>query len=484
MTTGATGATGADGAAGANGIGAERRFDAVVCGRSLPALLVALELAEVGLSVAIIGETAPVPYDSERDPGGEIAALIERIATPIGASMRTAETGEAPPSAGSAAPEGTSTVRRSSGSPQISLRGVDGEWVALPEPAVLGMTAAPLSEGGRRLLGSRGATRAYLDRLKPVLTIGKTRRIGEVVRSRLGREARQRLLEPVVRERFGTAADDVDMAIAVPGMNEALSRAGSLTLALLEYSERYVARETRVAPAGGWASCTADLVARLGAYRVVMIDEVLAAAEETRTDWLVSLRSGQTLHARAIVSDSFTSLERVKPLDGGNAEGPRPAAAWSEVSERRRERVYAEIDIQAPPGAPADVLVCSVGEFSVRAERQSSGGWSARLSGPAAPFSGPERAMNVTEEALNDALQGAGFEAARAAEWRIDSRPAPYATLEQKQGAEEAIGGVIAAHPRVLPVGRHLHGDDLGAALSSAQSGAIALRRSLLGLTE
>src|SRR5690606_15064284 len=133
-------------------------------------------------------------------------------------------------------------------------------------PTVLGIPTVPLAAENLRLLGSGGATRAYMDRVTPLLTVGKTRSLGVLVNRRLGRKARERLVEPQVRERFGVAADDVDVAVAAPGLNEALSRAGSLSAAALAYLERFEASETMIEPADGWDALVRATLGRLESY--------------------------------------------------------------------------------------------------------------------------------------------------------------------------------------------------------------------------
>ena len=60
-------------------------IDAVVTGRSLPALQTALDLAEVGLKVVVLGggtAEASKPW-AERDPDGVIRAFAKRIASAV-----------------------------------------------------------------------------------------------------------------------------------------------------------------------------------------------------------------------------------------------------------------------------------------------------------------------------------------------------------------------------------------------------------------
>ena len=108
-----------------------------------------------------------------------------------------------------------------------------GAWLAgmpgaapLPKGGLLGIPESPFADDVRRIIGWSGAWRAYLDRLRPPLTIGTERSLGRLVRSRMGdlvaRPARRaRDVGRVLRE-----PDDIDIEIAAPGLNAALTRAG------------------------------------------------------------------------------------------------------------------------------------------------------------------------------------------------------------------------------------------------------------------
>lgn len=108
-------------------------------------------------------------------------------------------------------------------------------WVAgrggagpLPAAALLGIPANPWADDVRRLIGWRGSWRAYLDRLRPPLTIGHERSLGRLARSRMGDRVADRLVAPVTRGLYGLDPDEVDLEVAAPELNPALTRTGSL----------------------------------------------------------------------------------------------------------------------------------------------------------------------------------------------------------------------------------------------------------------
>ncbi|MGF6821988.1 oxygen-dependent protoporphyrinogen oxidase [Microbacterium sp. ZKA21] len=110
------------------------------------------------------------------------------------------------------------------------LAGVPGQEPSpLPKGGILGIPANPFVDDVRQIIGWRGAWRAYVDRLRPPLTIGHERSLGRLVRSRMGARVLERLVAPVVSGVYSAHPDDVDVDVAAPGLNAALTRVGSLS---------------------------------------------------------------------------------------------------------------------------------------------------------------------------------------------------------------------------------------------------------------
>ncbi|MBO1902754.1 hypothetical protein J4H92_12440 [Leucobacter weissii] len=432
------------------------RIDALVTGRGLPALLSALDLAEVGLRVVVSGGASETLASPERDPEGLIAALLlERIAAPI-------------EGAGSGPDAALLPRRTTPPPPHLVDRG--GSWSPQPIPAVLGVPAVPLAAESLRLLGAGGALRAYLDRVSPLLTIGKTASFGELVRKRLGRAVVERSVAPLIRERYGVPAEEVEAAIAAPGLNEALSRTGSLSAAALAYSERSAAREARVEPAGGWAGLAEALSRRLELYGVDFLGEPPRSVARAGTAWAVELGDGRRFETRSLV------------LDLGRE--PEVEAAFGLAAELLPDRVRAvsEIEIDVSPAGvgglpPAAVGVRVVDACALRIDLDAG---RAVLSGPATPRSECRR---IDPTVAAKALEASGIAPVAGAEWRSEGfRAAPYATVRERDAAADRLIRASIDDPELLPVGRLLHGDDLGAAIASAHERTVALRRELLGL--
>ncbi|HWU47754.1 MAG TPA: protoporphyrinogen oxidase [Humibacter sp.] len=238
-----------------------------------------------------------------------------------------------------------------------------GAWLQLPRGAVpapkgglLGIPSVPLAEDVIAAIGWRGAFRAYLDRLMPVLKIGQERNLGRLVRRRMGAAVHDWLVTPVTSGVYSAAPDLLDTAVAAPGLNAALTRAGSLSggvaLLLAQAKERSSAEAAGGGRAGSSAAqgagprpgsavaglvggmarlvdaLEADVAARGGvvrtATRVVGLygavasdvatgdaaapDTARAAASETAATsgaapgaWQAELADGETLQADAVV---------------------------------------------------------------------------------------------------------------------------------------------------------------------------------------
>ncbi|MBP6685336.1 MAG: hypothetical protein KA158_07920, partial [Leucobacter sp.] len=222
----------------------------LLLGGDLAAYAAAIELAEVGVKVWLADAKMSVPLDPVRDPGGEIAGFLHEIAAPLTAG----------------GPATSGVTPRAVTQPRVVLRARDGAWKPVPEPGVWGIPAVPLSKESIAMLGTGGAFRAYLDRVKPVLTIGKENNLGRLVDSRLGKATRLTLVEPLVFERFGVCAGDAEVARVEPGLNAALTRAGSLSGGVLQQLEEHVARETAIEPEVGWQGLEDLLLERLRLY--------------------------------------------------------------------------------------------------------------------------------------------------------------------------------------------------------------------------
>ncbi|MBT2483733.1 MULTISPECIES: protoporphyrinogen oxidase [unclassified Microbacterium] len=125
------------------------------------------------------------------------------------------------------------------------LAGIPGVGAApLPVGGILGIPGNPFQDDVRRIIGWSGAWRAYLDRVRPPLTIGHQLSLGRLVSSRMGDKVRDRLVAPVTTGVYSASPDDVDVDVAAPGLNAALTRVGSLSGAVQALRAEAAARAT------------------------------------------------------------------------------------------------------------------------------------------------------------------------------------------------------------------------------------------------
>lgn len=192
----------------------------VVVGGGIGGLVAARECAKVGMRVTVLeaaddlggairrvgldGVIVDAGAESYATRGGLVRALVEEL----GLADRIVV-----PQAGGA-----------------WLAGIPGVGAApLPAGGILGIPANPFQPDVRRIIGWSGVWRAYLDRVRPPLTIGHQLSLGKLVASRMGAKVRDRLVAPVTTGVYSASPDDVDIDVAAPGLNAALTRVGSLS---------------------------------------------------------------------------------------------------------------------------------------------------------------------------------------------------------------------------------------------------------------
>lgn len=465
--------------------------DVVVTGASFTALVTALDLAEVGLSVTVLthGES-PAPEGPQYDIEGTIAAGLERCAQPVGDH------------AAHGFPECAPTLIAP---PSISLRDRQGRWVRFTTPQVFGAPAVPLASDVLRVIGTGAGLRAFVDRVRPVLTIGKTQAFGALVNARLGRRVRELLVDPLVRYRFG--APDVDVAVAVPGLNETLTRVGSLSGAALAYVDRHVARETRVIPAGGWNEAMLSLRRRLEIYGTRFVEGALVSidpdgdADDIGAGWQVRV-AGETeamLRARGVVID----------VDG-NAQAARMASGERiSILEPPTVRTYASIRIQSPAElSEADrealwlepVHADGLDQGETFAVTHTDGQWRVELRGPTSeerpsaaeaalvPSAGADDTSSASGRDLIERARALmlrhGYEALPGEEWRLRHVLAPTTSMTASEQQLAAYEEAHDSRPTLVVAGSRPFGGDLSRALAHIEPAAVAMRRRLTGISE
>ncbi|MCR2783324.1 MULTISPECIES: FAD-dependent oxidoreductase [unclassified Microbacterium] len=192
----------------------------VVIGGGIAGLVAALECAKVGMPVTLLeasdrlggvvrsveldGVTVDVGAESFAVRGGTVAALVAEL--------------------------GLSDAVVSPNPAGAWVAGLPGGGAApMPVGGMLGIPANPFADDVRRVIGWPGAWRAYLDRLRPPMTIGHEKSLGALVRRRMGAAVLDRLVAPVTSGVYSARPDDIDVDLAAPGLNNALTRTGSLS---------------------------------------------------------------------------------------------------------------------------------------------------------------------------------------------------------------------------------------------------------------
>lgn len=276
-----------------------RTADVVVIGGGVAGLVAALECAKVGLHVTVLerreaiggcvgrieldGLTLDSGAESFATRGGSVAELLE----PLGLTDDI----ENPNPAGAwlVWPGGGGT----SGNGRKSGAGGTGALDAAPLPrsGVLGIPANPLGDDVRRIIGWRGAIRAYADRIMPILRIGRAYSLGQLVRSRMGAQVLDRLVTPISAGVYSSDPDVLDVDVVAPGLNEAMTRMGSLSGGVAQLLEARKTAGTRAGSAvqglrGGMHRLVDALAAELDRFGV----EIVTGAEATRLERVVGAR--------------------------------------------------------------------------------------------------------------------------------------------------------------------------------------------------
>lgn len=314
----------------------------VVAGGGVAGLVAALECAKVGIRVTVIEasdrlggsirteEIDGLAVDLVADGFALGAPALDTLIDELG--LRDA----VEPAAGDA-------IAVAVGSP-------DALRVARLPVGLAGIPANPWSDDARRIIGWRGAWRAYLDRLRPPLTIGREQSLGALVRTRMGVRVRDRLVAPLAFGRFGVDVDDVDADLAVPGLSTALTRAGSLAGAISQLLPDGPA-PSRATLRGGMGRLVDALAGRLADLEVeIRTGARVAGLHRDDVGWTVRIENAAP-DAAASAPDADSVAQASDPDATG---APDPDATPS-------GQVIADVVIIATDGDAAASLLSSAG---------------------------------------------------------------------------------------------------------------------------
>lgn len=191
---------------------------------------------------------------------------------------------------------------------------VEGEYV------LAGIPGNPFSTYVRSRVGWGGAWRIYLDRIKPVLTIGNETNFGRLVRQRLGDKMAEALVQPAVTELYQRNIDELLVDQVAPGLAQAMTRGGSLTTGVLEL----VAADPRVAqtvtPNGG-ADALREAALQTLKYWGATVTETTSSKLEKGLGKLIASANAVLCDPRLVELPAKVATERVAFV-GVTAENP------------------------------------------------------------------------------------------------------------------------------------------------------------------
>ena len=204
------------------------------------------------------------------------------------------------------------------------LAGIPGVGAApLPVGGILGIPSNPFQEDVRRIIGWSGVWRAYLDRVRPPLTIGHSQSLGKLVSSRMGVKVRDRLVAPVTTGVYSASPEDVDVDIAAPGLNAALTRVGSLSGAVQALRDESAARAAQAAA----AQAPGAAVEGIAGGMMVLIEALVADIEKLGGVVRTGVRVSEI--AQSAASWTVSAEERALADSDADAESATEALEFS-----------------------------------------------------------------------------------------------------------------------------------------------------------
>ncbi|MFF2277729.1 protoporphyrinogen oxidase [Agromyces sp. NPDC058126] len=478
--------------------------DVVVIGGGVAGMVAALECAKIGLAVTIV---------ERRDELGGCVGRIELDGLTLDSGAESFATRG----------DGVAELLTSLGlDDEVVDPNRAGAWLVwgdgdgldaapLPKTGVLGIPANPLGDDVRRIIGWSGATRAYLDRIKPILRIGRAHSLGELVRSRMGHAVLDRLVTPISSGVYSADPDLLDLDLVAPGLNEAMTRTGSLSGGVGQLVEQRKAGGAVRGLRGGMHTLVDALARELERFGVTVLTGIEATGlERDGTGWRVTgERAIEADPDAAVVADAPQSepVELSAPdvvlaaaahtslgLLEAAVEGWESTTDWPQGASI--ELVTLVLDAPAldaaprgtgvlvaadTPGVAAKALTHSTAKWSWLAEA-AGGRQVVRLSygraGQANPLEG-RGDEEVAALALADAsallgvpLDAGMLRAAGRTEWRDAVSHAALGQLDRVRALDDAI----AAEPGIEVTGSWVSGTGLASVVPHAKAAAARVR--------
>lgn len=461
-----------------------RETRVLVIGGGIAGLVAAWECAKVGMPVTVV--------EASGSFGGTIAdAEVGGLRVDTGATCW---------SAGGPA---RALVDELGLSDRVVTPRTDRTWITglgrggaapVPEQTVLGIPANAWDDGVRRFIGWRGAWRAYVDRLRPPLTIGKERNLARLVRTRMGDAVLDRLVAPLSLGRFGLAPDLVDVAAAAPGLSPALTRTGSLGGAV---AELLVDRDGTAAIEsldGGMTQLVDALVTRLrGLGAVLETGRRVQGIEPVDEGWSAVFDDGADQPAFADIV-----VVAVGPSEAAALLVPHMGEAVTRMTDASTTReivtlVVDQPDLDAAPRGAQCYPVPGTARASGLVHETARWEWLSREAGPGrhvlhVAFDGEAAATGAAEADASaiareeaSALLGVplGPDVVRGVHRAVFPLPLPASALGHEDHAT-AVRDAVSGREGLAVVGAWLAGSGLARVVADARDEAERVRRAAL----
>lgn len=480
-----------------------RATDVVVVGGGVAGLVAALECARLGLGVVVLEQ-------AER-PGGCVGRIdLDGLALDSGAESFATRNGSV-----------AELLARLGLEDSIVPPNRAGAWLVwgdrggrraapLPRTGVLGIPANPLGDDVRAIIGWRGAWRAWLDRITPILKIGRAERLGPLVRQRMGAAVLDRLVTPISAGVYSTDPDDLDVDVVAPGLNEAMTRAGSLSGGVGQLVAARRAGSAVLGLRGGMHTLVDALVAELERFGAEVRTGTRVSGLERRparpSDADAVASSWRAIAEQSEVDARFAVLATPAHVSRGLLAGLAPEAGLAEdwpdaASVELVTLVLDAPELDAAPRGTGVLVAADASGVTAKALTHSSAKWSwlaeaaggrhvVRLSYGRAGSSNPLEGLDddaVAELALRDAaaLLGVGLDASQV---RASGRSAWRDALSQaavgQSGRVRALESALADQTGLELTGSWVAGTGLASVVPHAIAAAGRIRHLALRIAD
>lgn len=469
--------------------------DVVVIGGGIAGLVAARECLKVGLDTVVL--------EARPEIGGCIAsAELDGLRVDVGAesfATRGGHVAQLIDELGLA----DSIVSPAGGGAWLALDGGDGgpRFAPMPKTGVLGIPASPLANDVRAVIGTRAAIRAYADRLLPVLTIGRESNLGELVEKRMGRAVLDNLVAPIATGVYSADPRHLDVDVVAPGLNPAMTRAGSLSGAVSQLAASRPAGTAVQGLRGGMTTLVDALRASIEHFagRIETGDPV----DGLRRDgghWVVTRGAGDDTRARFVIiatpaAAALPWLAEARPDWAAATTVPWPAGPPVELvtlvvdaPDLGAPRGSGLLVVEGTPGVAAKAMTHASAKWGWLSE-EASGRHVIRLSygrlGAANPLDELDDAA-VTALALADAsallgrhLGSTDVRAVERTSWRD---ALSHAAIGQRERVD-VLESLVREDPSIAVTGAWLAGTGLASVVPHAKEAALRIRHHAVGLT-